>query len=207
MKKLVLVLVAAVPGFAVHAQGYVGAVAALTSIGGGCPSGNTECDKKGFGLHLYAGSTLSKAKQIDFGVGRLESVEVGLMTFGKGDSNGVKQIPIPYDTATTEVPTSAVATANALTFAAVSRVPLMDGVAIGIKTGIAFVSSTMRYSIGGVQDGSETASKLKPYLALTVEYAPMSNLKIVWSYDWTRFDVAGQKGSLGALGLGAEVGF
>lgn len=193
-----------------HAEGYVGAVAALTSIGGGCDARFSECDKKGFGLKIYFGSRFAPSNQLDFGVGKLESIEIGAINFGKSDSRGTVVIP-GADSVDPTLPGyflgSTTATANALIVAGVARVPVADNFVATAKAGAAYVSSTIKYFIAGASNGSVTATKLQPYIGLGLELDVGSGLKIVGSYDWTRFNVESQKGNLGALGVGAQFGF
>lgn len=187
------------------AQGYAGAVVALTNFDANCGE-QMSCDNKGHGVKVYFGSKLAKESQIDLGFAKLDSVEVGLINFGKGRLSYSRAFVDP-DNGPYLVNAATVNTANALTAAAVIRMPVFDGAAFLVRPGLAYVSSTQRYYVSGVQDGSETATKFKPYLGLGVEYAPMDNFKIVGSFDFTQFDVAGQKANLKSLGLGAEIGF
>lgn len=211
MKKFVAAFVLSLTGVAAFAQGYAGVVAALSSVDAGC-SDQLSCDKKGHALKVYFGTALAKGNQIDFGIGKLQSVEVGLIAFGKGASTSTTVLydgnTDPADPAShIVVPTSRSITANALTLAGAAKFPIVDDLAVVAKGGLAYVSSTIRYYTQGGQNGSETATKLKPYLGLGVEFEAMKGFRIVGSYDWTKFDVADQKGSLKALGLGAEIGF
>lgn len=191
-------------------QGYVGAVVALSRIDGAC-QGQDTCDHKGHAIRAYFGSALSPDHQVDLGIGKLSSVEVGFVNFGKGGSTGAISYIDPTDSDPTTNqhtrPGQRSTTANALTLAAVSTFPFGGGVTGVVRTGVAYVSSTVRYYDVGVENGSETATKLKPYLGLGVEYEVVDNLKIVGAFDWTQFDVAGNKSSLKSFGLGAQVGF
>lgn len=188
------------------AQGYVGAVAALTKLGSGC-SGTLSCDTSGVGAKVYFGSKLSKESRFEFGVGEIDAVEFGVMSFGKGSYTYNKD----YVDGSTGDPftlnASTVNTANALVASIVARVPLFDGASFLVRPGLAYVSSTQRYYVAGAQNGSQTETKLKPYLGLGLEYSLTDNFKVVGSFDWTRFDAASQNVNLMSLGLGAEVGF
>lgn len=189
------------------AQGYAGAVVALTKLGADC-AGMMSCDTKGHGVKIYFGSKLIKSDQFDFGVGVVDAVEFGVMSFGKGAVNYSKEYvdavnggPNIVAAATT------VNTANALIASVVARVPLFEGANFLVRPGVAYVSSTQRYYVSGIQNGSETATKFKPYLGLGFDFSPMDGVKFVGSFDWTKFDVASQKSNLTSLGLGAEIGF
>lgn len=188
------------------AQGYMGAVVALTNFSASCTD-PLVCHDKGHGIKLYAGSRLDKEYQLDIGVGKIDAVEVGVVNFGKGRLNYSQQFIDANTSNVYAVDAATVNTANALIGAFVMRMPVVDQLAFLVKPGIAYVSSTQRYYVQGVQNGSETATKLKPYLGLGVEYGIVDNVKIVGAIDWTQFDVAGQKANIYSFGLGAEVGF
>lgn len=206
MKKVIATCSLILGCSAAMSQGYVGAVAALSRIDGAC-QGQDTCDHKGHAVRAYFGSALSPDHQIDLGIGKISSVEVGIISFGKGGSTG----SVVYTDSGSASPYNRSGqrstTANALTFSAVSTFPFGGGVSGLARAGVAYVSSTVRYHIDGVENGSETATKLKPYLGLGVEYEVVDNLKVVGAFDWTQFDVAGNKSSLKSFGLGAQVGF
>lgn len=187
-------------------QGYVGAVVALSRVDGAC-GGQDTCDQRGHAVRAYFGTPLSAENQIDFGVGKISAVEVGLIGFGKGRSSGQASYTPDVNNPPVSVPTQRSTTSNALTFAAVARIPVAGDLSGVLRAGAAYVSSTVRYYVNGVENGSETATKLKPYLGLGLEFEAMKGFRIVGSYDWTKFDVSDQKGGLKAFGLGAEIGF
>lgn len=187
-------------------QGYAGAVVALSKIDGAC-QGQETCDHRGRAARVYFGSNLSAARQIDLGIGKIAAVEFGLMSFGKGGSTGQGTYTMDVDVGPVVLPTQRSTTANALTFAVASVFPFGGGVSGVVRTGAAYVSSTVRYYVNGVENGSETATKLKPYLGLGLEVDVVDNVKIVGVFDWTKFDVAGSSSSLHSIGLGAQVGF
>jgi len=206
MKKLMIASAMVVYGGVAAAQGYAGAVVALTKLGSGC-SGTLSCDTRGVGAKIYFGSKLAKESRFEFGFGEVDAVEFGVMSFGKGSYtyskdyvNGATGVPFTLDAST-------VNTANALVASIVARVPIFDGASILVRPGLAYVSSTQRYYVAGVQNGSETTTKLKPYVGLGLEYSLVDKFKVVGSFDWTRFDAASQKVNLMSLGLGAEIGF
>lgn len=205
MKKVIVSCSLFLACSAAMSQGYMGAVAALSRIDGAC-DGQDSCNHRGRSFKIYFGSPLSEAHQIDLGIGKLSAVEVGLTGFGKGGSNGQFIYNDP-DAGPVTMTAQRSTTANALTLAAVSSFPFGGGVAGVVRTGVAYVSSTVRYYVNGVQNGSETATKLKPYLGLGVEFEVVDNLKVVGAFDWTQFDVAGNKSSLKSIGLGAQLGF
>lgn len=214
MKKILLGSFFCIVSVSAFAQGYAGAVAALSKMGLNC-DGQASCDKKGRAVKLYVGSNLSQEKQIDFGVGRLQAVEVSFIGFGKSSSNGTGYLYDPnvdiLDPAAPSplypVPTSKSVTANAITFAGVLKFPIVEGAGAVARVGAAYVSSTARYYVQGGSNGSETSTKLKPYIGLGLEYEAVKGLRFVGAYDWTKLDVSNQRGGLQSLGLGAEMDF
>jgi len=207
MKKIIISSAIALLSCAAAAQGYAGAVVALTKLGADC-AGMLVCDTKGHGAKIYFGSKLAKENQLDFGVGGVDAIEFGVIAFGKGASNYTREYVDAVSGGPNIVaPATTVNTANALIASVVARVPLFEGASFLVRPGVAYVSSTQRYYVSGVQNGSETATKLKPYVGLGLEFSLMENMKVVGSFDWTKFDVANQKANLTSLGLGAEIGF
>lgn len=213
MYRVLTVIGFALFSVAAQAQGYVGAVAALSSVGVDC-SNTLSCDKKGRAVKLYAGTKLAGNNQIDFGVGKLTSIEFGMINFGKAESSR-GQVFNAYDpnndgnggTGDVLRVVSRVGTANALTLAAVADFPVTNEFSLAAKLGVAYVSSTLRTYVDGVANGSETETKLKPYLGLGASLSLADTFKVVGSYDLTAFDVAGRKSRASALGVGAEISF
>jgi hypothetical protein len=201
------------------AQGYVGALVALSRIDGACAGQNTCSETGHHAMKVYFGSSLSEDHQFDLGIGKIAAVEVGMISFGNGQSTGTAQAaqldangqvvsdPNTGSAVMVSVPASRSTSARALTFAAVSLFPMGGGVNGVLRTGAAYVTSTVNYYVQGVENGSETASKLKPYVGLGLEYSVTDNVKVVSAFDWTKFDVAGYQSSLRSFGIGAQVGF
>ena len=206
MKKTVIASAMTLLCGVAFAQGYVGAVVSLTSIGTDC-SGVASCDKKGRGGKVYFGTKFAKANQLDFGIGSVDSLEFGVVTFGKGATTYTKQYLDANTSTTYDLDASTSNTANALVGTVVVRLPLFDGAAVTVRPGLAYVSSTQRYYVAGAQNGSETATKLKPYLGLGIEFSLFQDVRVVGAFDWTKFDVADHHSSLKAFGVGAEIGF
>lgn len=209
MKKIIVAFSFCLSSAATFAQGYVGAVAALTSIGLDC-SGQTNCDKRGFGVKFYAGSKLSASNQIDLGIGKVDAVEVGVINFGKASSQFTAgytyEDPVLGLTPATRV-VHQVATANALTAAVVLNAPVTTDFALSARLGGAYVSSTVKKYVEGAGDGSVTSTKLKPYVGFSASYNIVDSIKLIGSYDATRYDVLGHQSWLSLLGLGAEMSF
>lgn len=64
IKHVVTATFVAIASMGAHAQGYVGAVRSLTNLGYDCPTG-ADCDHRGKGWKLYAGTKLSPASVLD----------------------------------------------------------------------------------------------------------------------------------------------
>lgn len=97
--------------------------------------------------------------------------------------------------------------ADALSLAAVARFPLFEQMNFSAKAGVAYVSSTVRVDLEGVQYSSETATKFKPYVGFTLEYDIPAIVRVVGSFDYTQYDVGGKRGGASMLGIGAEKSF
>jgi hypothetical protein len=195
------------------AQGYVGAVRSLTNVGFDCAEGLT-CDKSSKGWRFYGGTKLAPNNSLDFGIGKVNAVEVSYMRFGHATLNGgsrqmssyvyvgINGIPV-----TVTQSLSYMAEADATSVAAVAHLPIFDQFALSARLGLAYVSSTFRTSVDGRVDSSKTESKFKPYIGLGFEYDIPSIVKLVGSLDMTKYDVNGYNGSMRMIGLGAEKTF
>lgn len=195
-----------------YSQGYAGAVYSFTNVDFGCSSAGG-CDKSAKGWKFYGGAALSPKNTVDFGIGKISAFEVSYFQFGRARTKDATATEVYYDAdntglnATRVVPAQYSADTNALSVALVAKIPLVDQVAFSVKAGAAYVTSTYRTEVNGQSRGSETASKLKPYLGLGVEYDIPDLIKLIGTFDITRFDVAGHKGNASMFGLGAEKAF
>jgi len=199
----------------VCAQGYVGAVLALTNIGADCPAG-LDCKNSSEGFRLYAGTKLPPRYAFDFGFGKLDALEVGYMRFGRGSINGTQTvteyIPALDDGVNNPIvarsaPLNGTTQADAITAAVVAHVPIAEQFAASARLGLAYVSSTYRTVLDGRSYTSETATKLKPYIGFGLEYDIPAIAKIIGTFDMTKYDAAGLTGNLRMIGLGAERSF
>ncbi|MDO9237848.1 MAG: hypothetical protein Q7U28_17655 [Aquabacterium sp.] len=181
-----------------NAQGYVGVAAAKSNVGIDC-AGKTLCDRKGFGVKLFAGAKLSAGDPVD-------AVEVGVLNFGKSRSSVLVDY-VDVENVSHLKDVSKVGLVNALTFSGVLNFTIADGFVLATKMGVAYVSSTVRTYVDGAPNGSVTATKFKPYLGLAASFSVDENVKLVGSYDLTVFDVDGKKSHAGMMGLGAEMQF
>ena len=208
-----LMIAAALGGFVsvACAQGYAGAVRSLTRVALNCPSGES-CDTRSKGMKLYAGTKLSPSNVVDFGIGKVEAVELAYMSFGKAVATGGTMPLTEYDEPndayiTRNAPATYKTYADALAVALVARMPVSDEAAFTARFGLAYVSSTYRTELDGRRHDSKTETRLKPYIGLGFEYAVIPALKLVGTYDKTTYDADGRKASLSMFGLGAEASF
>lgn len=212
MNRVFLFAILNAVAYASHAQGYVGAVRSLTSVDFNCGS-SSDCDKSSKGWRFYGGVKLAPANVIDLGgIGKIDSVEVAYMRFGLAAANGTRPI-INYDGDTdtstpVDLPVSYRAQADAIAASMVARFPLFDQFSLAGRLGVAYVSSTIKtVDSNGASFFSETATKFKPYIGLSVEYDIPSVVKVVGTLDMTHYDVSGRKGNMRMFGLGAEKSF
>lgn len=209
MKRIVVAAMMAGLCSAASAQGYAGAVASLSRLDFGCTNGSA-CDEKGMGFKLYAGTKLSPARTLNFGIGAVDAIEMSYLKFGKGKTKGSTEIdffedgsifPFPVDTTET-------ALADALTVAAVAHVPIIaDQFLVAGRLGVAYVSSTLRRTLDNKSAGGKTSSSFQPYAGLGLEFVIPNVVKIVGSADWTKYEVDGRRGTARLIGLGAEKEF
>jgi hypothetical protein len=200
MMKRVLTLCASVLACsAACAEGYAGAVAALSRVDFGCTPGYS-CDYKGHGGKLYAGTQLSANNSLDLGVGKLDAVEFAYLKFGGARAS----LPAP-DAFNPALHESALT--DAVAVAAVAHFPVVDQFAIVAKLGVAYVSSTLRKAQDATSLGESTENHVQPYGAIGLEYAIPNVVKIVGSLDMTRYKVGSRKGNARMIGIGAETNF
>lgn len=193
------------------AQGYAGALIGMADFGINC-KGLTPCDTDGKALKLYAG-TRFKNGLVNTSRFKLDTLEVSFLRFQGAKAftgNRVDNLGLDFSTGEEIIltrPMEASASAKAITLAGVGRFEITPRFSASTKAGIAYVNSTISRTIGGLKTGSETTSKFKPYVGLGVEFSVINNLRIVGSYDYTKFDSDGFSGKLQMYGIGAEYGF
>lgn len=208
-------LVALVLGNSVCAQGYVGAVAALSNVDFDCQVRFSACDKSSSGGKIYFGQKLGSAPLAGFSP---RSVEVTYLRFGAGKAKGTEEIDVAVvqnpGTPSEEIvrgtriaPIAEKAETDAIAVAGVWSVEPVHGASLSAKAGIAYVSSTIKDSLDGRSNGAKSQSRLQPYLGLAAAYSLAGTARVVASLDLTRFDVDGRKGLASMLGLGAELEF
>lgn len=192
------------------AQSYFGAVLSFTRIGFDCPSG-AECDHSGRGLKVYGGAKLPDKMTLDAGFVRVDSIEVSYLGFKEVRSRTAPQ-QVGYldengDVQFREADAGLKVQADALVAALVARAPVVNQLEAVFRLGGAYVSSTYRTDLDGKSKTSETVSKLKPYFGVGIEYEVPSLMKLVGSFDMTKYDVAGKTGNLRMIGVGAQTSF
>lgn len=213
MKRLIAACYLAGVSSVALADGYFGAVLALSKIQSGCSAGY-KCDQVAIGGRLYGGTKLKPSQVVDLGgLGSINAMEVGYIRPGNGKSSGNKVIQ-RYNSdinvsavEVVSVPATERVEATAIYAALVSNFPLDAQTSLNAKLGVAYVSSTLHSSVEGVSDGGQTATKFKPYLGLGAAYSIGDGLSLTGSFDFTQYDVVGRKGNITALGFGAQKSF
>lgn len=190
------------------AQGYVGAVAALTRVDVSCLPG-VSCDNNGFGFKLFAGTKLEKPL-LKLGGGGVDVVEVAAMRLAKGRYNGRTEITVNGGSGpvVANVPASVTLGVNGLVASLGASFPLGQRFAVTPKLGVAYMTATGEYVVDGARMGSVTKSSVQPYLGVSADYLLGQGIKLTAGLDWTRFRLAGSENEDAMLlGLGAAVSF
>jgi hypothetical protein len=217
MKKFILGFALFSLAGSVFAEGYVGFAKSKGKISYDCNSG-LDCKKSADLLKFYAGTKLDDRNQVDIaGFAKIEAVEFGYWRgskpYGAGlvtqsyydDANGTILYNDP--TNTNYVPVKYSIGFDSLIAAGVIRVPVVDDLSAVLKGGVAYVTATKRYELGGASSRSSTASKFKPYLGLGVDYKVLDGLSLTGSFDYSMYEVDGTKGSIKSFGVGAEYAY
>lgn len=211
MKRLFVVAAMSAAVSSVHAEGYAGAILALTRLDIPCEA-SVPCDRKANGGRIYFGSRLSDASRIDLGVGAIDAVEFGYMKLGTAKTVGTATTYVfdPDDqtiVTPVTVPTTARTQSDALTIAAVMHFPVTTNLSFAARAGAAYVTTTVKRTQDGLSSGSRSESHLRPYVGLGVEFDIPQWVKVVGTFDATQFEVNGKKGSAQLMGLGLEKAF
>jgi len=211
MKKnlLIAALIAASP--AAFAQGYVGAVAALTRLSDACTASLRCEDSNAKGFKVFGGAYLPASQSLNLGVAKVNRLEVSAMRFGKVSSSGQGVKYTWNDDDEVYVPANVAVKhkvqADAIAGAAVMEVALVEQLTLAAKLGLAYVSATAAIDHDGRRFNSKTKSSVQPYAGLGLEYALPGDVRLQGGVDWTRYRVDGRSGSATQLGLGASVVF
>lgn len=211
MKKIVVagLLVAGVS--LASAQGYVGALLALTKLHTDCMDGGS-CGSKPLGFKIYGGVRYSDVDSLHLGIGAVDTLEVGAVRFGSREGTWATTKRVYDSTSFTGARTvpavgKASVSADALYAAVGAHVPLVRDLSFTPKLGIAWVTTTRKSWVDDVSQGSVSENHLAPYLGLGLEYSPIPVLKLQASVDLTHVKTEGASGVAHLLGLGAAVAF
>ncbi len=217
MKNIVLFGAMAILSTAVNAGGYAGVSMGRGKLPIDCAGGSCKDSVNVF--KLYAGTRFSAPQQIDLGIATIDGLEVSYMksqgatrtvsepTKIKGlvlDEFGSDLIPAVIDV---NVPFRQKLSVDALTIAPVIRVPLAAGMAVFAKPGVALVTATLDSEWDGRSQRSDSATKVKPYLAVGLEYEVYKGVALQGAFDWMGYKVSKQSGALRSFSLGAQVAF
>lgn len=211
MKKSLLIaaLMAAAP--AAFAQGYVGAVLAMTRLNDACATSLRCQDTNATGFKVFGGAYLPPHQTLSLGAAKVNRVEVAAMRFGKVTSSGTVAGKIFDGDAdayfTQPVASTLKVQADAILAAAAMEVPLAKQLNLTTKLGLAYVSATAGVERAGRRFNSTTQSSVQPYAGLGLEYNAYGSVLLQGAVDWTRYRVEGYSGSAMQVGLGASVAF
>lgn len=186
MKKQAIILAALIGAASAQAQSnesfYVTAAAGSTHLNVDC-TGTTSCDASDTGGKLVGG--------YKFGNGF--SVEFGYASFGKfkfADS---------IDTGTLK-PT-------AILLGGAYALPLNSDWGVNLRLGVAQVKTKGDVTRVNVGSGSVSESKAKVYAGVGVTYAISPAVKLELGVDSSEAEIAGQKGAVRLISLGATFAF
>lgn len=186
MKKQIIAIAALAAAAAAHADAqspvYVSVAAGATHASLTCTGAAVKCDTSDTGGKAAVG--------YDFGNGF--SLEAGYMSFGKfGASNATS---------------SATLKPTAFTLGGAYAFPLGNEWGMNVRLGAAQVK-TKGEATQGNQSGSTSETKTKVYAGVGLTYAISSNVKLELGLDSTEGQIAGEKGNLRLISLGATFAF
>lgn len=194
------------------AQGYVGALVALTKLQMSCEDGASSCGDKPLGFKIYGGMHYSDAESLHIGIGTIDTLEVGAVRFGSRTATWPTTKRIYSSSSSTgalEVAAVAKATvsADAIYVAGGAHIPLFKGLSFTPKVGVAWVTTTRKDWVDSVSQGSISENHLAPYIGLGLEYAIVPEVRIQTTLDSTLMRTEGASGAAHLFGLGAAVEF
>jgi hypothetical protein len=219
VKNIILVVAAMMSASVAFADGYVGVVRSKGNLAYKCNTG-LECNKSTDLLRAYAGTRLDTRDQIDLmGAAKIDAIEVGYWRGAKPSAHGVAQatyfepnagiIYLSGDPGNTNpyLPVKYTIGFDAITLAASASAQLTDDFSFVGKAGVAYMVATKRYEFDGRSNQSWTAGKFKPYLGLGLNYKLLDGLVLTGAVDMSQYEVDGTKGSIKAIGVGAEYAY
>jgi OOP family OmpA-OmpF porin len=181
MKKHAIALAALIGAASAQAQVYGTIAGGTTHLGMDC-AGTTSCDTSGTGVKLVGG--------YEFGNGfSVEACYIGFGKFRAADNTA----------SVTMKPT-------AITLGGAFAMPLGSDWGMNVRLGIAQVKTKASATVGSVS-GSESESKAKVYAGLGVTYAISKAVKFELGVDSTQSEIAGEKGTVRLISLGATFSF
>lgn len=180
MKKILCAAVLAALAGAASAQGYAGALIGMSRYDIDCEGAS--CDKGDSTGKIYGGYTVSPGL----------SVEVGYINFGEFSADGSG--------------TALKLKSTAFLVGGAFRSELSPDWAATLRLGLSRVKTKAEATRGALA-GNRSDTNVGIYAGLGVEYAITSTVKLVGAWDFTRFEVGDESGSVHNFGVGAQVGF
>jgi OOP family OmpA-OmpF porin len=185
MKKQIIAIAALAAAAAAHADTqnpvYVSVAAGATHAAIEC-SGAAKCDASDTGGKAAIG--------YDFGNGF--SLEAGYMSFGKFSAS--------------DATSSATLKPTAFTLGGAYAFPLGNEWGMNVRLGAAQVKTKGDATVGN-QSGSTSETKTKVYAGVGLTYAISPTVKLELGLDSTEGQIAGEKGTLRLISLGATFAF
>lgn len=187
MKKTAIILAALLAATAARAAEptpspfYVTAAAGATHISVDC-TGTTSCDKTGTGGKVMAG----------YRFGNGFSLEGGYIYFGKARAG--------------DATSSALIKPSALVLGGAYALPLEGDWGVVLRLGVGQVKTRAKLFYGP-QSGAAAENETKLYAGLGVNYAVSNSVKLELGVDTSQGQLAGQKGNLRLISLGATFSF
>lgn len=219
MKYIAAAAILAIMSGSVHANGYVGMNFGRGKLPIKCPSGGDNCKDRVDVFKLYAGTRLGPERQIDFGVARLDGVEVAyarskearmstsspgqVVALVENEFGDLENVVLD-----TNFPFKQRLSLDALILAPVLSVSVpVPGLRFFAKPGIAIVTATVDSEWNGKSQRSDSSTKAKPYLSVGVEYEVIKGVALQGAVDWMRYAVENQSGTQRSFNIGAQVSF
>ena len=178
MKKLLIGAALAAMACAASAQGYAGAVAGLARFDVDCEGAS--CNKGDTGLKVYGGYEVTP------GI----AIEAGYMNFGEfTGSDGFTSLKLK---------------SKAFFVGGAFRSEFANTSWAGVlRAGLASVKTDASAALGGAS-GSRSDSNVAGYLGLGVEYKCSDSFRGVASWDFTKFEVGDEDGTVHLFGVGVQ---
>jgi len=185
MNKHAFILAALLAATAAHADqqahAYVGVAAGKSHLSIDC-TGSTSCDKTDTGGKLVGG--------YNFGNGF--GLEAGYVSFGQGSG--------------TDGTISATIKPTAITLGGVFALPLSNEWGMNLRLGAARVKTKVEGVLGTAR-ATESETTTKVYAGVGVTYAVSQTVKLELAVDSTQGQIAGDKGTLRLVTVGATFAF